>query len=331
MLQRPAHVYVLAMLVLVAATTCARAARAAEHAAARPALPPRPLVFVTINLLHGGVLSGLFGDEADVDERLDLIAAELERTGADVVGVQEASTGRARGNTARRLAERLGFDYVYAPALFRFTGWWPIDDLIAAVMNFTEGPAVLSRFPIVGSEVRRLPRCSGVLDVRVAVRADVATPWGEMPVYSTHLSWGACESGELARFVAAKRNALPAVVMGDFNATADMPQMARLVLEARLEDAFHAANPTERGATVWQNPAAERRTVSRRVDFVLVGAGTERPGRVLESRVILDEPHRTRDGRVVWPSDHYGVLATIDVAAPFDSRATARQAGSALP
>lgn len=304
--------YALALL-LLAATSLAPAS-AADEGGQPEHVPPRPLVFVTINLLHGGVASGLFGDEAGIDERLELIAAELERSGVDVVGVQEASTGRARGNTAERLAERLGFYYVYAPALFRLTGWWPVDDLIGLVMNFTEGPAVLSRFPIVRSEVRPLPRCGGLFDVRVAVRADVETPWGEMPVFSTHLSWGACQAEALARFVDETRSALPSVLMGDFNATADMPEMARLVRLARLADAFRVANPTAVGATVWQNPAVEQRTASRRVDFIFVGAGTEHTARVLESRVILDEPHRTADGRFVWPSDHYGVLARIDVA-----------------
>jgi endonuclease/exonuclease/phosphatase family metal-dependent hydrolase len=312
------------MTALAAATRAASGARTSRT-------PSRPPVFVTVNLLHGGVTSGLFGNDAELDQRLDLIADELAQSGADVVGVQEASTGRSRGNTAQRLAARLGFDWVYAPALFRLTGWQPIDDLIGVVMNFTEGPAVLSRFPIVASEVRSLPRCSGPFDVRVALRADLATPWGEMPVFSTHLSWGACQWLELARFVGERPRALPSVLMGDFNATEDMPQIASLLRTAGLRDAFRELHPTAPGPTVWQNPRVAQRTVSRRVDFVLLRPGMRSEGRVIDSRVVLDRPHRTEDGRILWPSDHYAVLATIDVAGAFDSHASARQAEPTAP
>jgi hypothetical protein len=32
---------------------------------------------------------------------------------------------------------------------------------------------------------------------------------------------------------------------------------------------------------------------------------------VVASRVVLDAPGRRPDGRPLWPSDHYGVLAEI--------------------
>jgi hypothetical protein len=30
--------------------------------------------------------------------------------------------------------------------------------------------------------------------------------------------------------------------------------------------------------------------------------------------VVFDQPGRLPDGTVLWPSDHYGVLADIDIA-----------------
>jgi hypothetical protein len=39
--------------------------------------------------------------------------------------------------------------------------------------------------------------------------------------------------------------------------------------------------------------------------------GLEVRADVRRSRVVLDVPHRLPDGRTLWPSDHYGVLAEL--------------------
>jgi Endonuclease/Exonuclease/phosphatase family len=74
-------------------------------------LPPS-LKCVTFNLLHGGLFSGLAGGARDLNHRLELVAVELRRLQADVIGLQEASTSQARGNVAARLAARLGYHAV---------------------------------------------------------------------------------------------------------------------------------------------------------------------------------------------------------------------------
>jgi endonuclease/exonuclease/phosphatase family metal-dependent hydrolase len=58
--------------------------------------------------------------------------------------------------------------------------------LASSVTNRTQGPAILSRFPIIAWEAQNLPRCGGVLDPRVLVYATVRTPWGDLGVASTH-------------------------------------------------------------------------------------------------------------------------------------------------
>src|SRR5438876_2526126 len=83
---------------------------------------PRPLRIVTINLLHGGMTSELTGRGQHLEERLTMVVRELRTFDADVVGVQEASRGRRRGDVAARLASALGFHHVYAPAAPR----WPL-------------------------------------------------------------------------------------------------------------------------------------------------------------------------------------------------------------
>src|SRR3989442_4988376 len=129
---------------------------------------PRPLRIVTINLLHGGITSELVGRDQHLEERLTMVVRELRTLDADVVGVQEASRGRRRGDVAARLASALRVHHVYAPAAHR----WPF---VSRVLGLEEGPAVLSRFPIVTSHAHPIDGCGGLYR-RVAARARPPPP-----------------------------------------------------------------------------------------------------------------------------------------------------------
>jgi endonuclease/exonuclease/phosphatase family metal-dependent hydrolase len=282
-------------------------------AAAQPA--PR-LTVVSLNLLHGGVWSGLTGDDEDLEPRLEIATTELRALAPDVVGVQEASVGRRRGHVARRLAEALGMHWAYAPALVRVFPFAWLNRLGSMIIDFEEGPAVLSRFPIVDWEVDPLPRCNGLFDPRMLVLARLDTPWGRMVAASAHTSRGLCEAERVVQLMTAGRQALPAVLTGDFNTGPDADGIRRLTDQAGFVDAFHAANPTDPGHTVWQRVTSPTPTVHRRVDYVFLVPGTIVPGRVVGSRLVLNKPGRLADGRVLWPTDHYGVLAEIDLSPP---------------
>lgn len=261
----------------------------------------RPLRVVTFNLLHGGPTSGWFGDGDALEERLEMVTTELRALRPDIVGVQEASAAWGRGNVAARLAESLGMGHVYASATTRVLGMRWLGHVIVRAINFDEGPAVLSRFPIVDSEVFDLPRCAKRLDPRVLLRADVRTPWGDVAVFSTHISRDDCQLARVVEIVREHARTRPALLMGDLNAGETSHE--------GFVDAFRAANPTTPGLTVWQRPWAPAPTVHRRVDYILVaGAGAEV---ACASRVMLDQPRRLSDGRTLWPSDHYGVLAEL--------------------
>jgi endonuclease/exonuclease/phosphatase family metal-dependent hydrolase len=285
------------VLAIAAATTSADAMEVA-----------RPLRVVTFNLFHGGPSSGWFGDGDALEERLAMVTEELRALGPDVVALQEASVGWGRGKVAARVAEALGMQYVYAPATTRVFPVPVLNHLIVRAMNFAEGSAVLSRFPITASEVFDLPRCAKKLDPRILLRADVRTPWGEVAVFSTHVSRDDCQVARVGEIVRAEARRRPAVVMGDFNAAESLSAIAALNGDGFV-DAYRAANPEGDGLTVWQRPWAEDATVRRRVDYILVaGAGADV---ACASRVILDRPRRLPDGRTLWPSDHYGVLADL--------------------
>jgi endonuclease/exonuclease/phosphatase family metal-dependent hydrolase len=277
--------------------------------------PARPLRLLTYNMLHGGITSDLLGDGQRLDERLAMTVEALRRLDADVIGLQEASRGRWRGDVAGRLADALGLEHVYAPAAFPLA-------VIRTVLGLDEGPAVLSRFPITASEAMPIEGCG--LYRRAVVCATLRTPWGPLEACSTHVDGGFCQAERLHALVERRRGAVPVVLMGDLNATEDTPGI-RLLTRAGFIDTFRHANPQAPGFTVWQWIHAPWRMAWRRVDYVLVAQASERPARVLESRVVLDEPGRAADGSVLWPSDHYGVLSVVDV---FGSEPAGRSAAA---
>jgi endonuclease/exonuclease/phosphatase family metal-dependent hydrolase len=296
------------------------------------AQPPPALRVLSYNILHGGVLSGLTGNDDDLDARLRIAVEAVRRLDPDVVGVQEASWGRGRGNVAERLARALGLHYVFGPALFRIFPAEFINHQIASLMNFSEGPAILSRFPIVASRVYDLPRCAGLFDPRVLVHATLRTPWGDLDVASAHTSRGFCEADRVVELMTAGRGPLPSVLMGDFNSREESPGIRR-VLKAGFVDAFRAANPAASGPTTYQRVHEPAPTAVARVDYVFLVPGRAMAGRVRQSRVVLDTPRRTEDGAVLWPSDHYGVLAELEVfpAGPASATAAAGTPGGSPP
>jgi endonuclease/exonuclease/phosphatase family metal-dependent hydrolase len=271
---------------------------------------PGALRVVTFNLLHGGPSSGLWGDDHHLDARLDLVVRELGEVDPDIVGLQESSIN-GRRHVAARLAAQLGLHWAHASATRRISGIGVLDRLLVWAMNFEEGPAVLARWPISETEVFDLPRCVKFYDPRVVLRAAVETPHGRLQVFSTHLSHDPCQARRLGEIVRAHAGPLPALVMGDFNASASTQWIQDLVREGALIDAYRAANPDAAGPTVWQRPDAPSPTVTRRVDFIFVQPGTALPARVRSSEVVLATPGRLANGVTLWPSDHYGVLAEL--------------------
>lgn len=275
--------------------------------------PVRPVRFVTVNLYHGGAFSGLLGDARHLDRRLEMVAEELRGLDPDVIGLQEASEGRQRGNVAARLAAQLGFHHVYVAANPRPFKNDRANRVIASLLDFSEGPAILTRFPIVAWESIDLPRCGRSADSRLLLHATLQTPWGGLEAFSTHTIGDPCQTGRVAQLVRNRRGPLPSVLMGDFNSGEDSVAIAAFIRNGSFIDAFRTVNPTLPGPTVWQPIDAPTSMVRRRVDYLFMLPGEEYAGKVLSSRVVLNMPQRLPDGGALWPSDHYGVLAELDV------------------
>ncbi len=176
--------------------------------------PAPPLTLVTFNLFHGGPLSRPTGDARHLDRRREIGAEVLGNPHADIIGLQEASWSRKRGEVAAHLATRLGSSYVYAPGSSRFFGNRGVDRAIAVLLNLTEGPAIVGRFPILRWQVDDLSRCGKFLDSRVLLSATLRTPWGPLQVFSAH-TWGdPCQLRRVAELVRERRGPLPSVLRG---------------------------------------------------------------------------------------------------------------------
>jgi len=202
------------------------------------------LTALTLNI-HGGRSKA---DELD----LERIAAELRAWDADVVLLQEVDRGRERSDAvaqARWLGDRLGAGWVYGPTRQLRPG--------------TTGNAVVSRFPVVASRVRALPRQPGLFR-RGLLQVTLDVDGREVDVMSTHLdhvSPAARRAQAAAVASVVRRSPRPVILGGDLNAEPGLPPINILRL-AGLTDSWPVSG-TGSGLTV---PAADPQ---RRIDYLL--------------------------------------------------------------
>lgn len=250
-------------------------------------------------------------------ERRAAIAAELRRAAPDICGLQEVWSESGE-NLAASLAGELGLHYAYAPS--PAPGKWQrtLGDPTVGIGN-----AVLSRWPIAESEVRRLPAGDEPDEGRVVLYASIDSPSGRIPVFTTHLNsaWGQSalrrqQVAAVAEFMQEKTGAFPPILTGDFNALPDYDEIRCLTGKTPppvrgfvLLDAWAYARPLEPGWT-WdrRNPhVAATLEPDARIDYVFTGLpDATGHGHILRADLIGTEP---MDG--IWPSDHFGVLADL--------------------
>lgn len=273
--------------------------------------------------------------EPDWDRRRHEIVAWLDRLDPDVVCFQEVSEGAERPNTAGSIADAAAREWHWA-----FGGAGLATDLWPDTTTLF-GSAVLSRWPVEASEYHRLG--TAVPDATTDAMVD-AVPWelfhvrtAGMDLFSTHLapapSHGAhrrVQVTEIDRIIKAvrgdrdeqrfgdRRQGLPAILCGDFNAEPDSDEIRYLCGLTDLDgettfylDAWRTVGDGSGYTNDWQaNPYCAALNVHRkRIDYVFVGDAFVRrgnAGRVVDARVVADEPITG-----IVASDHFGVLAEI--------------------
>ena len=262
----------------------------------------RGLRIVTLNIWNRG---------GPWDARLAAIRAGLVELGPDIVGLQEVlrPTTTEVPDQAAQIADKLGYHIAYGAA---FDGG-----------GFEFGNAALSRFPIARSEVFALPQVDAP-EARCLLFAEVDAPFGVLPFFVTHLSWRFSEGHvreAQVKSIAERVKQLcpidgfPPVLVGDFNATPDSDEVRYLKGLCSLggrsvyfADTFGIAGRGEGTTFTARNPfATELREPDRRIDYIFVRGPDQRGrGEPLDAHVCFDRP---KDG--VYPSDHFGVSATI--------------------
>jgi endonuclease/exonuclease/phosphatase family metal-dependent hydrolase len=332
----------------LATPLCGTARVAGPPTASQTTSASTGLRVASYNMLHGLTFDGdrtLEGRLAiDVDE---LTAARVDVVG---IQEAEESTkhGRVIDRLARKLAARTQQTWYWCwfrtePHLngtpdTRRGGGSPISDLLAAHYNphekrWYEGAAVLSRWPIVASAVHRLPgedpvqrlttdcRPPGfsgdptcladiVFEPRAAVWTRIATPFGPMSFTSTHTSGNWEQSLDLVRWVRQRsRHDRSAFLVCDCNSVPNS-HAQRVIRKSGWVDSY-AALRSDTGATVDQDIGATKPTVSYRIDYVFVrDRSVLRP--VAVTRFMnVPEPSTLEPSGLLWPSDHWGVLATV--------------------
>ncbi|MCL7454367.1 MAG: endonuclease/exonuclease/phosphatase family protein [Anaerolineae bacterium] len=253
-----------------------------------------PLRVMSLNMLHG------FPRFEHLEQRLDIIAAEIRRQDPDLVLLQEVPWHR--GNAAQWLAEQVGLNYLYLRA--NGNRW---------ALLFEEGEVILSRFPLLDATWAELAPRAGFFEHRVVLGATAVTPWGDLPVFTTHLTHGDAgtnrhQAAALKAFVDGAGNGL-ALVGGDFNAVEGSPQIQSL----RWVDTYRRAHPGEEGFTCCVDDlgAGPAELLEKRIDYLFLVPGSG-PAKVVASQRILDQPLEVEPGWL-WASDHAGLLTEISL------------------
>jgi beta-glucosidase len=253
----------------------------------------KALTVVTLNLYH---------DKEEWPKRRVQIVEELKRLRPDAIALQEVLQHEGLTNQAEWLATQLGYRW-------HFVSIDPPD------RARRYGNAILTRHPILKRGQKPLQPLD---DSRTAafLRIDAGGRW--VNVYATHLHWtdqgGAIRAQQipdLMQFIAATSENVPSLVAGDFNSTADSPELAGL--REGFVDAYGTVHPQ---ADVTSGSTLNLKYFApRRIDHVFFQRDAFAP---VGATILFDQP----DAQGVWASDHFGMLVELRLGV-FESRANA--------
>jgi endonuclease/exonuclease/phosphatase family metal-dependent hydrolase len=248
-------------------------------------------------------------------ERANGIEITLRTYQPDVLGLVETWSGD--GTTQPdELAARLGLHAAFAP-----TSLPPAPDPVEepGQLGATVGLGLLSRWPILRTEVHELPHEQRPGAAPTALAATLDHPRGHLFVIVTCREWEpryaadrAAQSRALADLVTdpAFDGPLPVLLIGDLNAPPDEPELAPL--RAVTVDTWEAGGGDPQATTldslVPYAPLEATTLIDRRIDHVLARPG--RPGAAVTVRGAFLAGDRPIDG--LYPSDHYAIGADLD-------------------
>jgi endonuclease/exonuclease/phosphatase family metal-dependent hydrolase len=256
-------------------------------------------VVLNLNILHG------YPEFDHLSERLDLIANQILLLEPDFVTLQEVPWTWNTRSAAKYLSEKSGMNYVYLPA----------NGNRCAIL-FSEGEAILSKYPLKDVEYRELKPRAGFFEHRVALKVTAIVPGGEIHLISTHLTnsepkINQKQTQNLYQMVSSL-SGRPVIVAGDFNAREDSIQIK--YLSDNWIDTFRQSNPHDPGPTccvdVLTGPNIDTE-LEKRIDFIFLVPEAKPTTRVLESKRVFTLPYSVEKSQL-WASDHIGIISSFE-------------------
>ncbi|MGD8455595.1 MAG: endonuclease/exonuclease/phosphatase family protein [Anaerolineales bacterium] len=225
-------------------------------------------------------------------DRLKSFVRMAEEKTADIILLQEVA--RIPGiRVDEWLAHKLGMAYFY----IRANG----DE---EAIDFEEGLAILSRFPLTDPQVKELGKPINRFTHRMALSVHLETPFGELRAFCTHLGLGQWQNRKqlkhLRQWVNTTTQKETVLIGGDFNARETSAQ----IIETKDSwlDTFRCLHPGKDGTTHELKIPGGRIVRRARLDYIFL-----RPKG--QHWQVLQAAHLQPEN--VPLSDHHVVLARI--------------------
>ena len=293
-----------------AATT----AGTASTPAATGARSSTRLLVMNQNLLHGMLNEDPTAEPFDrVGDRVRLVGQALAAAKPDIATLQEINITATGGYPDIRAALRSALpDYQQT---FGSIAGEPIN-------QGALGQMTLTKLPIISTENRHIQ------SVRAVHRVTVRTAAGPVDIFNAHLDgtndndpqFSVNEINKVLAFVNETRSGGPAILAGDFNARPDSPSIKVLLNAGYIDALAKAGNATcakkgDPGCTNSNMPLVDNpsQNSDQRIDYIFVLPGNSVAATVTEASLFDNKPVDVGGGHTLWPSDHIGVRAVIEL------------------
>jgi endonuclease/exonuclease/phosphatase family metal-dependent hydrolase len=272
---------------------------------------------------------------SDIPDRAVALAREIATAHPDLISVQEASIWSVNGVTRydvlgslMKALARDGQHYAIVAKANAFGGVLP--DAQGELVGLQDQNAILTRTDLPASQFQVSNPQSGSFSAHLSLPIPGVTQ--PVPALDSWVSVDVKIRGEQFRFIGTHLDSnsplvndaqakelvsllgqtnLPVILAGDFNASAEgagSPTYHDLI-HGGFHDVWSQSHPQSPGLT-WgtANITIPKRQLSQRIDLILYAGKFE----VDHSSLVGSNPaDRTASG--LWPSDHLGVLATLDL------------------
>jgi endonuclease/exonuclease/phosphatase family metal-dependent hydrolase len=269
-----------------------------------------------------------------LDRRLEITAAAIAAQRPGIVALQEVVRSPQCGDMGGKLCDLVNrfcgdqlYQLNYAPADGMGEGEWKFDEGVALMSHYERARREVGTIKYssqvriaaaVGGQEYRLP------DDRIAMHVRYhAAPGIELDAYVTHLTDRNEQSNgitirlaqalELIEWVQRTSDRENAVLIGgDFNDVPESDTIRSITGNGFID--LHAGGGVQPGFTNDRHDLdieAPYAAPNQRIDYVFVRPGRARKFAIESVQLFLNQPSAEGNGRWLWASDHFGVLAHL--------------------